>query len=163
MSRQALFFISLCVFWATAHGQSQPIDGESPEKLVERLWMDGTSGYLLTPEGLDQASRDFVHFADQDRNKPLFVISNYWGLSHSKIYGDKATVEVEFNPVGYIDSKLRFKPSTNDDPCALWQAMLYNLALRQTYSVTYRSEGGKMTSPEKKPTGHMAWQITDPA
>lgn len=160
MSRVILYVV-ICFLATVSLAQNLRVAGRPPQEIIQQLWMDATSGALFTDYGVNQASGFFLHPEDAARNKPLYVISNYWAVSPPRLKGDTAEVEVGYEPLGDIDAKLRFKPTPDDGPCVTKYIMMYHLALTPTYSTMYPFDGKKLTAAQKKPTGEVAWQITD--
>jgi len=114
------------------------------------------------PSYIERESQYYEHPEDAARNKPLRVYSNDWAVWPQRIKDHEAEVEVGYWPVGEIDAKLRFKTAPDDGPCMMKYGMLYHLSLAPSYSTMYMSDGKEITGVQKKPTGQLAWKITDP-
>lgn len=91
--------------------------GASPQDVVEQLWIRAAAGDFLDRPLPKAPSQAHLEHTERAREKSILVISNHWGLDHSEIKGNDADVIIQFEELGTIDSKLRFKVA-QDDPCA---------------------------------------------
>jgi hypothetical protein len=155
-------YAGICFLTTFITAQNLRVGSKAPQEIIQQLWMDATAGALFTDYGINEASGLFQHPEDAGRNKPLRVYSNYWAVWPQRIKGDTAEVEVGYEPLGEIDAKLRFKPAPADGPCITKYGILYHLSLVPTYFTVFLTDGKKTTGMQKKPTGEVAWQITDP-
>src|SRR5207237_3892785 len=96
----------ICFLATVSFAQNLRVASHTPQEIIQQLWMDATSGALFTDYGINQASGFFLHPEDAGRNKPLQVISNYWAVWPERVKGDTAEVEVGYEPLGEIDTKL---------------------------------------------------------
>jgi hypothetical protein len=160
MKRQ--FILILAAIFArglTASGQTSPGPPTPPPRdVVERLWAMATRGELLTSEGWERASALFTVPQPRPFNKPLFVVSNYYGINVASVKDNRAEVQMEYTDCGRIDSALRYSAPQNAQTYKT--SFGYHLVLVPTYLMMYGSDG--KTLVEKKPTGGTTWQIHGP-
>jgi len=160
--KQTLICAAVVLFATVTFAQSQRISADSPEEIIQQLWMNATAGELFTTDGIQRDSGAFAHPEDAAANKPQRVFSNSWAVRPAQIKGDNAEVIVDYQPIGELDSSLRFKPAPDDGCCMKKYGLVFHLARLPTYSIMYESDGKKLIPVKKKTTGDVAWQITDP-
>jgi hypothetical protein len=117
-----------------------------------------TRGELLTSEGWNRASALFTVPQPRPTNKPLFVVSNYYGINYYNVKENRAEIQMEYADCGQIDSALHYSPPQKTQ--AFKTSFQYRLVSVPTYLMMYGSDG--KTLVEKKPTGASAWQIEGP-
>lgn len=158
MKRQLLSAVTIALACALAvsgqtHDMSPPT--RSPREVVELLWAMATRGDLLTSDGWSRASAFFTVPQPHPTNKPILVVSNYYGINLDNRNGDRAEIQVEYVDCGQIDSELRYSPPRKTQ--ASKTSFGYRLVSVPTYVMVYGSDG--KTLVEKRPTGSAVWQI----
>ena len=108
--RLAVTFFFL--WWATipvaAQGQSKRSE---PERLIDQYMNMINEGDLLTPEGWQRAALLFELPGSPPSDDVIQVTTSHYPRSHIPATGDRIRVEENFvDPLGSIDSSLRYKP-----------------------------------------------------
>lgn len=148
----------------------------SPEDIINRLWTMATTGELLTPKGMGEASAFYLHPAAPPTNKSFSVVSNFWGaasLVETRSKSDTAEVIVGYEPAGNIDSALRYTPPPPSR--AMKFGVEYHLSFAPTHSTesileksgSVRQKNGYIAptwkiKSTKTVTGPPAWFIDGP-
>jgi hypothetical protein len=141
---------------ATQDSPNCPIEGRSPNEVVDELWRMATQGELLTPDGWRRAGGFFTKPTPYLDNKVVQVRSNYWGpAAVTNSNNQRAEVFLGYLDLGKIDSALRY--SDAPEPHYMKMAMNYRLVSVPGYIFTHGPDG--KTLLYKKPTGKCGWQI----
>ena len=122
----------------------------TPKETVEQLWSAATRGDLLTTTGWARASRLFAKPTASPGNGVILVVSNIYGVNWVSVEGKSAKVQVEYDKLGHLDSRLRF---TREPPTKAYETDLeYHLTSSPKYSATLPD--GTPNLPET-----VAWRI----
>lgn len=94
-----------------AYAQVPPTAPESPKEVVVRFCKMETGGGRLTLAGWQEARRSFVRSRTFSSESPIVVVGKAYSVWDPVVLPDGTTeVTVDVDPVGQIDSKLRFSP-----------------------------------------------------
>jgi hypothetical protein len=159
--RRLTAIVSIFALGLPVLGQIPTILGGGPRDVIENYWDMGVRGELLTRDGWEMASGDFVTPGSAPEDLSFDVFSNRYGVDSAHITANTATVEVGFKNVGHIDSRLRYSPPRKLPSRVLQTAFLFRLAVTPLYVLMYGPDGKSLV--EKKPTGNSAWKIVEPA
>src|SRR5690348_17693436 len=90
-----LLAILLCLF--VASGQIKPVEGMSPNEVVDELWRLATQGQLLTAPGWERAGKLCAEPTRFSSPQSIFVVANEWGPANAfNVKDDTAEADVSF-------------------------------------------------------------------
>ena len=142
----------------SAKQSAEPIQGRTPQEVVDELWRRATEGQLLTPQGWKRAGQLFTEPTIFIKPKVIFIVSNEWGPAFEySAHSDEASVSVGFNPLGSIDSGLQYSQPSSALKQFVKYETVYELAAVPTYAMMYGPDGKTLIS--KQPSGFRSWKI----